>query len=96
MEACGDANSSSSVGEFRPRACRMICPELGELCSELSERELLGPFSPACGKKCLCGESKIDVMDESVAISGQIRRHFARISCERPHRDLVCTGERTI
>ena len=94
VESCGIAKSSLSAGEFRPRACRMICSELGELSSELSERELLGPVSPACGKKCLCDESKLDVMDEFVAISGQIRRHFAGISCERLHRDLVCTGDR--
>ena len=35
-------------------------------------------------------------MDESVAILGQIRKHFARVSCELPHRDFVCTGIKDI
>ena len=67
----------------------MTCPESGELCSESSDLGTLGPVSPARGKKRLCDESKIDVMDESVAILGQIRKHFARVSCEFPHRDFV-------
>ena len=95
-KACGLVNSSLSAGEFGPRACRVTCPESGELCSEFSDLGTIGPFSPARGKKRLCDESKIDVMDESVAISGQIRRHFARVSCERPHRDSVCTGYKDI
>ena len=35
-------------------------------------------------------------MDEYVAISVQIRKHFARISCELPYRDFVCTGTKDI
>ena len=35
-------------------------------------------------------------MDECVAIPGQIRKHFARVSCELPHRDFVCAGVKDI
>ena len=94
VKACGMASSSLSTGEARPRVCRIFCPEPGELRSELTERKLLGPYSPARGKKSLCRKSKLDRMDESVAISGQIRRLFADLSCERFHRDLACTGAR--
>ena len=94
MKACGIASSSLSTGEARPRVCRISCSEPGESRSELTERKLLGFYSPARGKKNLCRNKKLDRMDESVAISGQIRRLFADLSCERLHRDLVCTGAR--
>ena len=46
-------------------------------------RELLDPFLLLEGKS-VC------------AILGQIRKHFARVSCELPHRDFVCTGSKDI
>ena len=91
-KASGVENSFSSTGEFGPRVCRVICPDSGELLSDLSGPGGFGPFSLARGKKRLCHRSKACYFAQSVAILALIEKHFACGPCEPAYRDCIRTG----